>query len=70
MSLAWTCVVAPEQHGSFLQTGLDNLTAIYGALQPFDRYACPVCLADGKPGYARPASHTEAARLAAQQGAT
>lgn len=68
MTLAWTCLSKPEQHGSFLQTGLDTLSAIYGAVQPRNRYACPICIAHGGEGWARPATQTEAARIAAEQG--
>jgi hypothetical protein len=68
MPKAWTCLAQPIRHGSFLQAGLDTLSAIHGAPQPFDRYACPVCLAAGGPGYVRAATETEADRLSAEQG--
>jgi hypothetical protein len=69
MARAWTCRTYPELHGSFLQLGLDNLSALHGVCQPRDRYACPVCMACGEPGHMRPASQTEADRLSAQQEA-
>lgn len=68
MSKAWTCATEPERHGTFPQSGLDTLSALYGALQPRDRYGCPICLAQGKSGWLTPATHTEAARIAAEQG--
>lgn len=67
MSRAWTCISDPDSHGSFLQAGLDALSARYGALQPRDRYGCPRCIAAGQPGWMRPASSTEAGRILAQQ---
>lgn len=66
MSRAWTCRTYPELHGSFLQHGLDTLSAIHGVCQPRDRYACPVCMACGEPGWMTPATSTEAGRLSAQ----
>ena len=48
MSKAWTCIADPVRHGSFLQTALDTLSAIYGGLQPKDRFACPICIALAK----------------------
>lgn len=66
MPKAWTCNAEPIKHGSFLQLGLDNLSAIYGAVQPMDRYACPVCLANRQPGWMRAATQPEADRLSAQ----
>lgn len=66
--MAWTCTVEPERHGSFLQSGLETLSAIYGGLQPKGRFACPVCIALGKSGWMRPADKTEVARLATEQG--
>ena len=61
MPLAWAC--RDENHGAFLQAGLDTLSALHGALQPRDRYGCPVCLARGLPGWVRPATHEEASTL-------
>lgn len=63
MPLAWTCISYPEIHGSFLQAGLDTLSALFGALQPRDRYGCPRCIAAGEPGWMKPATETEAARI-------
>jgi hypothetical protein len=68
MPSAWTCTTYPDLHGSFLQSGLDTLSAIYGALQPRNRHGCPVCLAMGESGWMRPASGAEVERLAAEQG--
>lgn len=68
MPAAWTCEAEPARHGSFLQLGLDNLSALYGALQPRNRYGCPICLARGLDGWMRAASEPEAARIAAEQG--
>jgi len=45
---------------------LDNLSAIYGVCQPMNRFACPVCMACGEPGYMRPAEESEAAALSRQ----
>lgn len=59
MARAWTCTAEPHRHGSFLQIGLDTLSAIYGALQPRDRFGCPVCIAQGKSGWMRPATEQE-----------
>lgn len=68
LPLAWTCTADPARHGSFLQSGLDTLSAIYGGLQPKGRFACPICIALGQPGWVRPSTETEAARIAAEQG--
>lgn len=69
MPHAWTCCGYPDLHGSFLQAGLDTLSAIYGVCQPRNRYACPVCMACGEPGHMRPATQTEGDRLSLQQEA-
>lgn len=61
MPAAWTCTAEPQRHGSFLQSGLDTLSAIYGGLQPRGRFACPICVALSRPGYVRPASAAEVA---------
>jgi hypothetical protein len=66
MPLAWTCITDPERHGSFLQSGLDTLSAIYGGMQPKGRFACPICIALAQPGHMRAATITEADRLFAQ----
>lgn len=68
MARAWTCREEPIRHGSFLQSGLDTVSAIYGGIQPKGRYACPVCIALAKPGFVRPASESEVAQLAAENG--
>lgn len=70
MPRAWTCKTYPELHGSFLQAGLQDLSRLYGVLQPAKRLACPVCMACGEPGWMRPAEkheEPEVARLATQQ---
>lgn len=67
MALAWSCL-ASAAHGPFLQTGLDNLAKDFPGLQPPHQYRCPVCRAQGEPGFVRPASKTEAARFAVNQG--
>lgn len=69
MPLAWTCVAEPERHGSFLQAGLKVLSEVCAVVQPENRFTCPLCLANGKSGWARPATTPEAARIAAEQGA-
>lgn len=66
MPKAWTCSAFPEKHGSFLQLGLDNLSAIFGAVQPIDRFQCPICAADHKPGWMRAATEREVATLSHQ----
>jgi hypothetical protein len=66
MPAAWTCSAEPKKHGSFLQLGLDNLSAIFGAVQPMDRYACPVCLAQNQSGWMKPATESEVAALSHQ----
>lgn len=66
MPHAWLCTAHPEAHGAFPQAGLDTLSAIYGALQPRDRYGCPICLSQGQPGWMRAATETEAARSGRQ----
>lgn len=69
MPKAWTCLKEPSRHGSFPQSGMDTLSAIYGGLQPRDRYGCPICIASGGEGHMRAATQTEADRLSAQQEA-
>ncbi len=69
MPKAWSCIDFPELHGSFLQAGLDTLSKLCGAVQPEHRYACPICLSIGSPGWMRPSEEPEAARIAAEQGA-
>lgn len=69
MPAAWTCLAEPERHGSFLQSGLKVLSEVCAVVQPANRFACPLCLATGKSGWARPANEPEVARLAAEQGA-
>lgn len=66
MPLAWTCAAYPELHGSFLQSGLTLLSKVYGVCQPDHRFACPVCMTCGEPGYLRPAEESEAAALSRQ----
>lgn len=66
MVAAWTCLEEPQRHGSFPQSGLDTLSALYGALQPRDRYGCPVCFAAGKEGWVRPASSDEVDKVQCQ----
>lgn len=61
---AWTCLDHPASHGSFPQAGLDMLAGIAPDLQPKNRYGCPRCVAEHKPGWMRP---TEAARSVAIQ---
>lgn len=63
MALAWSCIQFPASHGSFPQVGLDMLAKEFPELQPRNRYGCPRCYTDNKPGWMRP---TEAARSAAQ----
>jgi hypothetical protein len=63
MPFAWTCIEHPEGHGSFPQVGLDLLSKCFGTLQPKDRFACPVCQACGQPGWMRPATEPEGARI-------
>jgi hypothetical protein len=63
---AWTCVDHPERHGSFPQDGLNLLSDIFGAVQPIDRFICPICDASGEPGWMRASTITEADRLFAQ----
>lgn len=70
MARAWICLTQPARHGAFLQAGLDDLCAAYGALQPSDQYRCPICLAENEPGFMRPATEPEADRLSANQGAS
>lgn len=69
MPFAWTCMEYPELHGSFPQVGLEILSKCFGVCQPAHRFACPVCMACGMPGYVRPATETEGARIVlTQQG--
>lgn len=60
---AWTCMDFPDQHGSFPQHGLDVLSECFGVCQPKNRYACPVCLANGRSGWVKPATEAEGARI-------
>lgn len=64
MPLAWSCPL----HGSFLQSGLLDLARIDTELQPRDRFACPVCVQNGQPGWVRPADESASVRLTANKG--
>lgn len=63
MPKAWACI-ANSDHGPFLQAGLQKLAREVPGLQGMGRFACPICRADGFPGYVRPAEESEVARLA------
>lgn len=69
MPHSWQCQEKPASHGAFLQTVLDEFAEKYPDLQvmrPYPRYACPKCVAQGRPGWVTP-GFTDAARLAAPQ---
>jgi hypothetical protein len=69
MPLAWECA-DNVTHGAFLQTGIESLQKLFPAFRrgagARARFACPVCCADNRPGFVKPASSTVAARLAVQ----
>lgn len=69
MPAAWACLAEPERHGPFPQQGLEMLAWVAPELQPPNRFGCPVCFAVGQSGWLRPATESEAARIAAEQGA-
>lgn len=79
MPTAWSCSTYPDTHGAFRQLELDEFQAkTPWARRGFDvlagtetktvftrieRFACPACTADGKPGFMRPSTHGEILEL-------
>ena len=75
---AWTCRAHPVAHGTFLQSGIEQLQKLsywarrglpglvseHGSIgQPAERFACPMCVSRGHDGFVRPATAAETAEI-------
>lgn len=70
MSLAWTCIEHPLEHGAHFQRGIDLIQDQFPAFrrkigQKMYRRACPKCCAQNAPGFVRPATEEETLALIA-----
>lgn len=59
MPARWLCSKSPAAHRSFPQWALNELARDYPDLQPKDRFACPVCWANGDWGWVEPSTRTD-----------